>query len=183
MVISNHIRIILSELNDVLSSIDSSQVDQFIYSINKAKKIIMYGAGRMGLVMQCFSMRLTHLGFSAYSLTDSNVPAINTSDLLIIASGSGETQTVYDVAVLGKKHGAHLSIITLHKDSRIGKLADTTVEFKLPVIDGTHPLSIQPMKTLVEQALMLLLDAVIMEIMQRIQYKEEDVLKRHSNLE
>jgi len=180
-----HYKRILAELDHVLSTVKTEDVEILIAEILKAKTIIVFGAGRVGMAIRGFGMRLGHLGFHAFTLGDSTVPHIGQGDLLLLASGSGETQTVYDIAVLGKKNGARLCIVTGRMDSRIGALADTLVLLKAPSkVDSSESfLSIQPMTTLNEQCLQIFFDTVVLMIMEKTQQQPTDLWARHSNLE
>jgi 6-phospho-3-hexuloisomerase len=176
---------ILSEIKTILSDINEEEVAKLLEEILQAKTIIVYGAGRVGMAIRGFGMRLGHLGFEAYTLGDSTVPHIGSGDLLLLASGSGETQTVFDIAVLGKKNNARLALITGRKDSRIGKIADTLVQLNAPskVNASQNIASIQPMTTLNEQCLQIFFDTLVILLMEKTNQKGEDLWKRHSNLE
>ena len=52
---------ILGEISDTLSSSNFSDLENFINRIINANKIVVFGAGRVGLIMKTFAMRLTHL--------------------------------------------------------------------------------------------------------------------------
>ena len=130
-------------------------------------------------------MRLGHLGFNAFTLGDSTVPSIAESDLLIVASGSGETQTIFDLVSIAKKNNARIAAVTGNPDSRIGKLADTVVKLEAPSktkqVDGF--ISIQPMTTLNEQCLGIFFDAVVLKMMDKMKETHDTMWSRHSNLE
>ena len=85
---------ILNEIKTVLDSIDEEQVDKLIDLIESSDKIVGYGAGRMGLSLKAFMMRLNHLGIDAYYLGDTYIPPLTEYDLVIVSSGSGETSMV-----------------------------------------------------------------------------------------
>lgn len=180
-----NIKAILSEITSVLERVQDDQIQKFIHEVISAKTIVVHGAGRVGYAIRGFGMRLGHLGFQAYTLGDSVVPAIKNGDLLIIASGSGETQTVYDIASIGKKNNAKIAVITGNPESRIGQLADCMIVMKAPSktneVQGIK--SIQPMSTLNEQCLQLLFDAIVLGIMERTGQTNDVLWLRHSNLE
>ena len=73
-------------------------------------------------------MRLGHMGFKAWMVGDSTVPHIGVGDLLIVAGGSGNTQTVYDIALKAHQNGADIALITNNPNSRIGALCTTIVK-------------------------------------------------------
>lgn len=176
---------ILAEINAVLSRIDDKEVRDLTKEIREAKKIVVAGAGRVGLAARGFASRLGHLGLEAYMLGDATVPAIGMGDLFLVASGSGETQTIYDLAVIAKKNQSRIALITGNRESRMGKLADLIVDIKAPskVKSVTGFTSIQPMTTLNEQCLGIFFDAVVLGLMAETKETHETMWSRHSNLE
>jgi 6-phospho-3-hexuloisomerase len=55
----------------------SKMVDMLVdFYQNKQGRILVMGAGRSGLVGRAFAMRLLHLGYNAYVLGETIVPAI-----------------------------------------------------------------------------------------------------------
>lgn len=183
--ITKKIEGILAEIQQVLSSVSADQVTLLVDEVLGAKKIVVCGAGRVGMATRGFGMRLGHFGLQAYTLGDSTVPAIGVGDLFLVSSGSGETQTIYDLVEIAKKNGARIALVTGNPESRMGKLADVIVQIKAPSktkpVDGL--VSIQPMTTLNEQCLGIFYDAVVLEIMDRTSETHETMWARHSNLE
>ena len=179
------INLILSEITQVLKNIEEVQVNVFLESLLKADKIVVCGAGRVGMAIRGFAMRLGHLGFKAYTLGDSTVPSVGSRDLLLIASGSGETQTIFDLAIIGKNNGCQILLVTGNPDSRIGKLANNIVKINAPSktkqVSGFS--SQQPMTTLNEQCLMLFFDAIVLLLMEKMNESHDSMWARHSNLE
>lgn len=180
--------IILSEIKSVISKIDISEIKSFTELFIKDKldkKIVLAGAGRMGYAAKGFAMRLGHMGYCAWTLGDSTVPHIGNGDLLVVTSGSGNTQTIYDVAKKASKNGADIALITNNPDSKIGKLSKTVIV--LPNLDNKESklerTSKQPMTTLNEQCLSILLDSIVLDIMHATKETHETMWARHSNLE
>ncbi|OGI17689.1 MAG: hypothetical protein A3J63_02760 [Candidatus Moranbacteria bacterium RIFCSPHIGHO2_02_FULL_40_12b] len=183
--IKSNIEKILKEVSTVLDFVNESQVEMLISEILKAKKIVVCGAGRVGMAVRGFGMRLGHLGLNAYTLGDSVVPSVRGGDLFLVASGSGETQTIYDLAEIAKKNGARIVLVTGSPESRMGKLADVIVQLRAP--SKTNPIegfsSIQPMTTLNEQCLGIFFDAVVLLLMEKMGETHDTMWARHSNLE
>lgn len=182
---SNYTKEILNEISTVLETVKDKEIEVFADQILQSNKIVVCGAGRVGMAIRGFGMRLGHLGMQAFTLGDSTVPSIAEGDLLIVASGSGETQTIYDIAVLSKKNKAKLALVTGRPESRMGLVADIVVTMKAPSkvssVDGFK--SIQPMTTLNEQSLNILFDAVVLVLMKKMNQTHDDMWARHSNLE
>jgi 6-phospho-3-hexuloisomerase len=130
-------------------------------------------------------MRLGHLGKKAFTVSDSTVPPLGKNDLLILASSSGETQTVYDVGVLAKTHGARVAVITGDAESRIAGISDAPLILRAQTKFGAKKgvRSIQPMATQFEQCLHILFDVLILLLMRSTNQTESDLWARHSNLD
>ncbi len=183
--IKKNIESILGEIRVVFEPLDENQVSALLDEILKANKIVVCGAGRVGMAIRGFGMRLGHLGLQAFTLGDSVVPGIGADDLLIVASGSGETQTIYDLVEIAKKNGARLALVTGNPASRMGRLADIIVQIQAPsktkAVEGL--VSIQPMTTLNEQSLGIFFDALVLDLMERMEETHDTMWARHSNLE
>lgn len=185
--IKKRIKQILNEIDQILEEIDQFHIDLIVKDISKAKHIVVCGAGRMGLVSKGFAMRLSHLGKKAYALGDSNIPRLGRGDLLIICSGSGETQTIYDLAVIARENASRIAIVTTyidHNKSRMAKLADTVVVINAPTkFAKKTKKSIQPMTTLNEQCLQIFFDALVLVLMNKLKKSEKSLWEKHTNLE
>ena len=176
---------VLNEIQGVLSRADEAGSQRLVEAIFAARQIVVHASGRMGIMSSAFAMRLAQLGFHSHALLEPTTPGLGRDDLLILSSASGETQTVYQVAVLGKEHGVQIALITARPDSRCGRLADITV--KMPMFNKLSPqdspASIQPMTTLSEQSLLVYFDLLVLWIMQASGQTGEDLWERHFNLE
>lgn len=186
--IRKKIDVILKEIGTVLNDIDDYQIELVLKEIISARTIVVCGAGRVGMAARGFAMRLGHLGLHAFTVGDSTVPAIKKKDLLIVCSGSGETQTIYDLTTIAKESGAKIVLVSSyidHNKSRMAKIADVVMVInapsKLKQIKGFR--SIQPMTTLNEQSLGIFFDSLTLLLMERLNETNDTMLKRHSNLE
>jgi 6-phospho-3-hexuloisomerase len=183
--INEKLNLILSEIQTVLQKIDNEEVEQMKNEICSARKIVVCGAGRVGYAIRGFGMRLGHLGLNAYTLGDSTVPSISEGDLLLVASGSGETQTIYDLVAIASKNNARIVAVTGNPNSRIAKLANQVVVLDAPSktkqVEGF--ISLQPMTSLNEQCLGLFFDGVALELMDKLSETHNTMWERHSNLE
>lgn len=183
--IQESLKNIFNEIDFVLSKVSQDESNELINKILKAKRIVWIGAWKVGMTLRAFMMRLWHFWLQARFLWDSTVPGIGEWDLLLVASWSWETQTIYDLVEIGKKNWCSVALITGNPDSRMGKLADSIVKITAPsktkAVDGFQ--SIQPMTTLNEQCLRLFFDALVLEIMAKTWETHDTMRSRHSNLE
>jgi len=181
----NNIHLIINEISTVLQKVDDAEIHDFIQEIRNARKIVSTGAGRVGMAVRGFTMRLGHLGLSAHMVGDTTVPSVGKGDLLLVASGSGETQTIVDLVTIARKNGCRIALITGNPASRMGEMADVIVKLSAPSktksVQGFT--SLQPMTTLNEQCLAILLDAIVLTLMEQMNETHDTMWARHSNLE
>ena len=177
---------ILTELDRTLSGIDSGSMDILQNLILSAKRVYIAGAGRSGLMARGFAMRLMHMGITAYVVGEIITPAIGKGDLLLIASGSGETASLVSMAKKARSLGAKLALVTIFPESTIGKMADASLKIPAPTPKSSlenSAASIQPMGSLFEQSLMLTLDTLVMMLMEKLNLTSDEMFKMHANLE
>ena len=180
------VNLIVEELKTTTELVDPDSVDRLVEMIYRTPVIFLAGAGRSGLMVKAFAMRLMHMGKTAYVAGDVTTPAIQKGDLLLIGSGSGETAGLVCMAEKAKKAGAFVATITLYTDASIGKVSDCVIRIaasttKSSVDTGYH--SRQPMGSLFEQCERIVLDSVIMKLMERYGISEAAMAERHANLE
>lgn len=178
-------KLIVSEINNLLDLLNEKDSDDLYNQIQKAKSLFLAGAGRSKLMLQAFGMRLMHLGFKVYIVGDVTTPAITSDDLLIIASGSGETLSLVNIANKARKINAKISLITTNPNSSIAKVADNVVVFSTstPKIEDVKPLSIQPGASLFEQTLLIYFDSFIYTYMSNNNIELNKIMEKHANLE
>lgn len=181
---------ILNEIKELLDSIDENEVDELVNLIIDSSKVVGYGAGRMGISLKAFIMRLNHLGIEAYYYDDTYIPPMEPYDLLLVSSGSGETLTVktfMDKAI--KVSDCRVGVITGNKDSYMGRRADVVVGYKpsnggLNSEDSEDKInSIQLMSTLNEQATYILFDIMAKKIVDKLHLKTDWIRGKHFNVE
>ena len=186
MTFQNRVTLLLDELRRTLATTDHAQVERLMEAITNAQRIFVAGAGRSGLIMRGFAMRLMHLGFKVSVVGETVTPAITGADLLLIGSGSGATASMVSHAETARRIGAALGVITIRADSPVGRLADVVLLIPAPtpkIKQDTGNRSAQPLGSLFEQALMITLDALVMALMDKAGQRSEDMFTRHANLE
>ncbi len=180
---------VLAELSDVLRDVDEASVRALEEQILRAARVYVAGAGRSGLMMRAFAMRLMHLGLRVHVVGDVTTPAIGPGDLLVIGSGSGETESLRAMAQKARKLGADLALVTIVCTSSIGDLAGTVVHLDAPspkaapALGTTTRTSIQVMGAVFEQALLVMLDTVVMRLARSRRMSPDQLFDIHANLE
>jgi 6-phospho-3-hexuloisomerase len=172
------------EVARTLSTVQEGDVQALLRALLNARSVFVFGAGRVGLAAQAFAMRLAQLGLRCVWVGDITMPPIGPGDLLLVCSGSGETATVRVVAELAVKRGADVATITRDPQASIGRLCRVAVRLGGKTAIGEETVvSQQPLVTLWEQALFLLLDGVVMLLMERLGQTSAAMKQRSMNLE
>lgn len=186
MNIQTYISQILDELGETVGHVCDSSAEKLVDAIMDAQMVFVAGAGRSGLAMKSFAMRLMHIGFETYVVGETVTPSITNKDVLLIGSGSGSTSSLVTSASKAEAIGTPICLLTIDENSPIGKLADVvlTIPAPTPKIDRDLGFrSVQPMGSLFEQSLLLTLDAIILLLMEKTGKTPESMFNRHANLE
>ena len=182
-------RSILDELRRTLNRISCDEVEALVREVTGAQRIFVAGAGRSGLVMGSFAMRLAQLGRPVHVVGETTSPPIQPGDLLLIGSGSGVTDRLVHYAEKAAETGARVAAATADPDSPSARLADVVVVIPAPTpksskaTGGKEHRSHQPMGTLFEQSLGVMLDACVLLLMARLDETGRSMFDRHANLE
>jgi 6-phospho-3-hexuloisomerase len=174
---------VIEENKKALLEVDTAEVNKLLNEIAAAKKIQVFGMGRMQCAVRAFTMRLMHMDLDAHVVYDTTCPNIGKGDLLIVNCGCTAIGLV--VIRLAKKAGARICVITAHPESEAGQLADFTIRLKGQVNPGNPAEipSIQPMAALFEQAIFLFEDIIIMMLMEKLGMTPEKMARRHTNVD
>jgi 6-phospho-3-hexuloisomerase len=178
---------VMNELRAALRSVDPEAVNNLRQDIIDARRVFVTGQGRSGLRMQGFAMRLMHLDLDAHVVGAVTTPAIGPGDLLVIGSGSGRTESLVSHARRARELNAQVALITIADDSPIGNYADTIIRIaasspKLKSGPAINP-SVQPLGSLFEQTLGMLLDIIVIQLMDDLNVDQNAMFARHANLE
>ncbi|TAN52629.1 MAG: 3-hexulose-6-phosphate synthase [Methylococcaceae bacterium] len=181
LIYATHRQLIVRKISGVLSATDSSTSDRLTRLIDSSGRIFVAGAGRSGLVAKFFAMRLMHGGYETYVVGEIVTPSIRQGDLLIVISGSGETETMMAFTKRAKELGANIALICTKSSSSIGDLANVTFQIGTP--DKYSKVIGMPMGTTFELSTLLLLEATVSHIIHLKKIPEEQMRTRHANLE
>ena len=189
------IKAILNNIETAQDFLDEKAIDEFEDIIIGANNVFVTGAGRSGLAAKAFAMRLMHLGLRAYVVGETISPAINADDCIVAISGSGETNTIVSAARISKNRGAKVLALTSYPESTLGQLADSYIlvkgrtkkevddeNYMKRQIHGNYT-SLTPLGTAFELTTLVFLDAIVSELMEKMEQTESDLKARHTVLE
>jgi 6-phospho-3-hexuloisomerase len=175
----------LGDLAKVFARLKPGDEAAFVDAIVAAKRIAIYGAGREGLQMDGFAMRLFHLGLDVHLVGDMTTPPVGRGDLLIVSSGPGASNIGDALIGVAREAGAKIAVVTAQPAGRTPLRAD--VVFAIPAQtmadDRSGEASVLPMGSLFETAQMVLFEIIVLALRDRLGESAETMRARHTNLE
>jgi len=176
-----HQQLVVDKLSSILEATDDSYDEKLTAMLDKANRIFLAGAGRSKLVGNFFAMRLVHSGYDVSVVGEIVTPSIKQGDLLIIISGSGETEQLVAFTKKAKGVGADIMLISTKSDSTIGDLADGVFQIGTPEMYAK--VKGMPMGTVFELSTLLFLESTVSHMIHEKGIPEEIMRERHANME
>jgi 6-phospho-3-hexuloisomerase len=175
----------LGDLLAVCQRLPPDAADPLIESILAARRIAIYGAGREGLQMRGFAMRLFHLGLDVHIVGDMTTPPLGAGDLLFVSAGPGASNIGDALIDVAQRAGARVAVVSSEAGGRTVKRADAV--FLIPAqtmaSDQGGAVSVLPMGSLFETAQMLLFEIIVLKLRDRLGETAATTRARHTNLE
>ncbi len=176
-----HQQLVVDKISSILDATDNTYDVKLTEMLDNAKRIFIAGAGRSKLVGNFFAMRLVHAGYDVSVVGEIVTPSIKHGDLLIIISGSGETEQLIAFAKSAQKVGAKIVLISAKSGSTIGDMAETVLQ--IGTAEQYGKVYGMPMGTVFELSTLLFLESTISHIIHDKGIPEEVMRERHANLE
>ena len=175
----------LHELGNCLNGIDETDLADLVERIARARRIVLYGCGREGLMMRALCMRLYHLGLDVHMVADMTTPPVGQGDLLLVSAGPGYLSTAEALLGVARRDGAKTACFTAEPGSQVTRSSDFTFVIPAQTMarDQSTPTSFLPMGSLYEGAQFLLYEILIMKLRDRLGETAESMRARHTNLE
>ena len=170
----------LNELQEIVETVEETELEQMQELILNSNRIFVGAAGRSLLAMKFLAMRLMQIGLKVYLVGEVCTPSIREGDLLLVGSGSGET--------------AGMIAITKNRNSTIASIAKVAVQLNTakPIQEGAagpdgwiegNYFSIRPSGNPFEQSIVIVGDAMVCELMQKTNCGTAKIAYNHANLE
>src|SRR5512137_2295981 len=173
--------LVIDKIAEILSATDKTYAEQFTQLFDEAGRIFISGAGRSKLVGNFLGMRLMHSGYNVAIVGEIVTPSVKPGDLLIVISGSGETEQLIAFTKKAKDIGAKVVLISSRANSTIGDLAEAV--FQIGKQELYQKVKGMPMGTVFELSTLCFLEALISHIVWEKAIPEEKMKERHANLE
>jgi 6-phospho-3-hexuloisomerase len=175
----------LDELKTVFTRIDDSAVDAAVQEVISSRRIAFYACGRERLQIMGFCMRLYHMGFDVAMVGDMTAPPLGKGDLLFTVCGPGYVSTTSALIGTAKKDGARALVVTAQPQGPTSQMADTRLLLPAQTMadDQGTKASVLPMGSVMEGALFILFEVMVLKIMKAKGITYEAMRARHTNLE
>lgn len=174
-------RLVIDKITEMLSVTNTTYAEKMTQMFDQANRIFISGAGRSKLVGNFLGMRLMHSGYDVAMVGEIVTPSIRCNDLLVVISGSGETEQLIAFTKKAKDIGAKVVLISSKAESTIGDLAEAV--FQIGKQELYQKVKGMPMGTVFELSTLCFLEALVSHIVWEKGIHEEQMKERHANLE
>jgi 6-phospho-3-hexuloisomerase len=162
-----------------------AELAAFADALATARRIVLYGVGREGLMMRALAMRLYHLGLDAHVVGDMAAPPVGPGDVLVVSAGPGDFSTVAGLLGVAKGAGARVACVTAQPGGRVPRAADVVLVLPAQTMadDRGETRSVLPMGSLFEGVEFLVFEVLVLLLRDRLGVSAEAMRGRHTNLE
>jgi len=175
---------LLAEIDTVFKRMRADALAPLVEAIAGADRILLYGQGRTGLVMQGLTMRLYHLGLDAHWVGAMSTPPLGPKGLFLVNAARADLPTALALMASAKKAGARTALIAGIERGPAHELADVALflpaQTMVETNEGTN--SAMPMGSQYEAALFFLCERLVLDLVQRLKTDFAAMQRRHANL-
>lgn len=173
------------ELRRGCATVSEEELKALAQAIAAARKIVVYGCGREGLMLRALAMRLYHLGRDVHIQGDMSCPPVGVGDLLLVSSGPGRLSTVSALIGQAKSAGATVACITAEPQGPDPQASDLLLVIPVQTMarDQLAPTSVLPMGSVFEGAMFLVFELLVLLLRPLLQESLETMRARHTNVE
>ncbi len=174
-----------AEIGRAAAATDPASFEALAQAILAARRIVLHGAGREGLMMRALAMRLYHLGCDAHVWADMAMPPVGKGDLVLVAAGPGDLPTVLALVTVARGTGAATACITAQPQGPTPAACDLilTIPAQTMADDRGAAPSVLPMGSVFEGALFLVSEMLVLRLRDLRGETAGTIRARHTNLE
>jgi 6-phospho-3-hexuloisomerase len=177
-------RAVTAELAALAERMDEAMLDPTAAAIVTARRIMLFGCGREGLMMRALAMRLHHLGLAVCMQGDMTAFPLGDGDLFLCAAGPGSLPTASALCGVARAAGARVLVVTAEPEGATAAMADDLLVIPAQTmardIGGD---SVLPMGSLFEAAMFLVFEVLVLRLRDALGQSAETMRERHTNME
>lgn len=173
-----------AELADVTARMDEAALGPVVEAIVGARRVMLYGCGREGLMMQALAMRLHHLGRVVCMQGDMAAFPLGPGDLFLCAAGPGDLATASALCGVARTAGARVLVVTAEFGGATAAMADDLLVIPAQTMArDVGGASVLPMGSLFEGAMFLVFEVLVLRLRDALGDTAESMRGRHTNME
>ncbi|MFV2061947.1 MAG: 6-phospho-3-hexuloisomerase [Chloroflexota bacterium] len=178
------LREVAAELAEVADRMDEAALEPAVAAIAGARRMMLFGCGREGLMMRALAMRLHHLGREVCMQGDMAAFPLGQGDLFLCAAGPGELPTASALCGVARAAGARVLVVTAEPNGATAALADDLLLIPAQTLArGSDGPSILPMGSLFEGAMFMVFEVLVLRLRDTFGETPQSMRARHTNME
>jgi 6-phospho-3-hexuloisomerase len=178
------LRAVALELAGFAERMDDASLEPAVAVIADARRVMLFGCGREGLMMRALAMRLHHLGLEVCVQGDMTAFPLGPGDLFLCAAGPGVLPTASALCGVARGAGARILVVTAEPDGATARLADDLLVIPAQTMArDIGAVAVLPMGSLFEGAMFLVFEALVLRLRDRLGETAESMRARHTNME
>jgi 6-phospho-3-hexuloisomerase len=171
------------DLENVFARLAPAQLEILSQELIAARRLVCYGVGREGLMMDAIAMRLMHAGFQSYVVGEMVTPPVSQGDLFLASAGPGHFPTVETLLKVARDAGGRTVVVTAQPARAAQMPVDVVIHLPAQtMVDVAAGLSVLTMGTHYEAALLLFGDLLVLRLLELTHQKREDMYSRYTNM-
>lgn len=177
-------REVASELSTLAGHMDENELEPVVRAIADARRVMLFGCGREGLMMRALAMRLHHLGLEVCMQGDMTAFPLGPGDLFLCAAGPGVLPTASALCGVAKDAGARVLVVTAEPEGATSAMADQLLVIPAQTMArDVGGASVLPMGSLFEGAMFLVFEVLVLRLRDALGETAETMRARHTNME
>jgi 6-phospho-3-hexuloisomerase len=173
-----------AELSAVADTFEEASLTPVVEALVAARRVMLYGCGREGLMMRALAMRLHHLGLEVCMQGDMTAFPLGAGDLFLCAAGPGSLATSSALCRVARDAGARVLVVTAEPGGETSALADELLV--IPAQTMARDVgggSVLPMGSLFEGAMFVVFEVLVLRLRDVLGETPETMRARHTNME
>lgn len=182
--LSDGVAPLLAEIDAVFRRMPADALAPLVAAVAGADRILLYGQGRTGLVMQGLTMRLHHLGLDAHWVGAMSTPPLGPKGLFLVNAARADLPTALALMTSARKAGAKTALIAGVERGPAHDLADLALFLPAQTMAEADEdaNSAMPMGSQYEAALFFLCERLVLDLVARLGTNFAAMQRRHANL-
>lgn len=177
-------RDVATELSMLAAQMDEAELEPVVRAITSARRVMLFGCGREGLMMRALAMRLHHLGLDVRVQGDMTAFPLGPGDLFLCAAGPGVLPTASALCGVAKDSGARVLVVTAEPEGATSAMADELLVIPAQTMArDVRGASVLPMGSLFEGAMFVVFEVLVLRLRDALGETAESMRARHTNME